>query len=330
MREDELDLFGLLEILMRRRRTLLLFLVGAVILSCTYALTTRPRWTSTASLLPTSQTGGLRNLVGLAATAGLDIPNQSIPDDSPILYPEILRSRTIGAEILWSTIRCSDGGTQRESSVLEYLAQANLDDALAALNNRMAVTINNRTGTVTLKVETWHPEVSRQIASMCLQQLQSFSVDTRKQRSMEVLSFIEQRLADQKHRLDVAEEKRMVWRSANSTWYQSRDAEVLKRQAELDRDVTIHQATYITLAEQYEIAQIESQKDLHTITVMDHPNLPRKRSHPKRKLIVVISSVLGLLVGVFAVFVQEAWANHPELAGLLRRKAKAKEDAPAT
>jgi capsule polysaccharide export protein KpsE/RkpR len=145
-----------------------------------------------------------------------------------------------------------------------------------------------------------------------------------------VLSFIEGSLAEKKRQLDASEERRMVWRSANSTWPQSGDAEMLMRLAELDRDVQIHLATYITLAEQYEIARIESQKDLHTVTVLDHPNLPRTRSHPKRKLIVVVSSVLGLMVGVFAVFVQEAWLNHPEVAGLLRRRVQPEEETPVS
>src|SRR5258708_7573334 len=72
------------------------------------------------------------------------------------------------------------------------------------------------------------------------------------------------------------------------------------------RDVKYYEFLYELLAKQYELAKIDEAKDATVIQVMDQAIEPHRRSTPKRRLIVLLWTLLALFASIVWAFVREA------------------------
>ena len=69
------------------------------------------------------------------------------------------------------------------------------------------------------------------------------------------------------------------------------------------REVEIQTQVYITLQQQYELARIEEVKETPSVVILDNGIPASQKDKPKRKLIVILASILGLITGsLFSVF----------------------------
>lgn len=72
--------------------------------------------------------------------------------------------------------------------------------------------------------------------------------------------------------------------------------------ARLMRDYTVAEEAYTTLAKRYDQARIDEVMQPSSIQVIDLPNAPDRPLRPRKGLNLVLSVVLGLMVGVTAAF----------------------------
>jgi uncharacterized protein involved in exopolysaccharide biosynthesis len=77
------------------------------------------------------------------------------------------------------------------------------------------------------------------------------------------------------------------------------------RYARLLRDAKVQETLYEFLIQQYEVARIEEVKDTPTVEVLDRAVIPEKRAKPRRKFIVVFSTVFAFFIAVFLSFFME-------------------------
>jgi uncharacterized protein involved in exopolysaccharide biosynthesis len=70
------------------------------------------------------------------------------------------------------------------------------------------------------------------------------------------------------------------------------------------RDVKYNEALLELMAKQYEFARVEEGRDSSMIQVLDVATAPDQKSKPKRSLIVISGVLLGLMLGVIAVFIR--------------------------
>jgi len=77
--------------------------------------------------------------------------------------------------------------------------------------------------------------------------------------------------------------------------------------ANLYRNVRIHETVFDLLAEEYETARIEEVKSIPTVSVIDFPGLPEKRSGPYRTLIVLASTLLSVIVTAIFLLARRSW-----------------------
>jgi uncharacterized protein involved in exopolysaccharide biosynthesis len=75
--------------------------------------------------------------------------------------------------------------------------------------------------------------------------------------------------------------------------------------ARLTRDVEVQSTVYIFLVQQLETAKIQEAKDTPTIQVLDHPAPAELRTRPRRKLMVAIGGLIGLIIGAGMAFLLE-------------------------
>jgi uncharacterized protein involved in exopolysaccharide biosynthesis len=79
------------------------------------------------------------------------------------------------------------------------------------------------------------------------------------------------------------------------------------RWANLYRNVRIHETVFDLLSQEYETARIEEVKSIPTISVIDVPELPERKSGPHRTLIVLISTLLSLILTAVFLLARRSW-----------------------
>jgi capsule polysaccharide export protein KpsE/RkpR len=79
------------------------------------------------------------------------------------------------------------------------------------------------------------------------------------------------------------------------------------RWANLYRNVRIHETVFDLLSEQYETARIEEVRSIPTVSVIDSPWLPERKSGPHRTLIVLISTFLSAVVTAALLLARRSW-----------------------
>jgi capsule polysaccharide export protein KpsE/RkpR len=77
--------------------------------------------------------------------------------------------------------------------------------------------------------------------------------------------------------------------------------------ANLYRNVRVHETVFDLLSEEYETARIEEVKSIPTVSVIDFPGVPEKRSGPHRTLIVLISTFLSAVVTAIYLLARRSW-----------------------
>lgn len=75
--------------------------------------------------------------------------------------------------------------------------------------------------------------------------------------------------------------------------------------ARLLREAKVQQTLYELLTQQYEMARIQEAKDTPTVQVLDTAEVPEKQSKPRRRQIVMLSTITAAFFGVFAAFFME-------------------------
>lgn len=79
------------------------------------------------------------------------------------------------------------------------------------------------------------------------------------------------------------------------------------------RDVKYNQTIFDILAKQFEMAKLDEAKEGSLIQIVDPARVPEKCSSPKRGLIVLVLTLVGLLTGIFVALLQAGLQLYPEL-----------------
>jgi capsule polysaccharide export protein KpsE/RkpR len=78
--------------------------------------------------------------------------------------------------------------------------------------------------------------------------------------------------------------------------------------ADLYRRMTIQEAVYEALTQQYELAKVQEAKEIPSVKVLDTPLIPERKSFPPRLVIIAIGGFLGLVGACVFVFGREHWS----------------------
>jgi uncharacterized protein involved in exopolysaccharide biosynthesis len=77
--------------------------------------------------------------------------------------------------------------------------------------------------------------------------------------------------------------------------------------ANIYRKVRIQETVYELLSAQYETSRIEEAKSIPTVSVIDPPGLPEKKSSPHRGIIILASTALAMLAASLYLLARRTW-----------------------
>lgn len=265
----------------------------------------KPIYTSETTLLLITSGGNQSKLSGLAGQFGFSFPSQNdnVNYLSAETLPEILSSRTLAKSILNTVFDSRE--FDEPASLLNIFA--NQKDIASADSNKTIIRaikyvqniLNIRqiktTPMFLLQVNSSEPQLSAEISSVVINELEKLQSDFTKHELLDKKEFISERLDDVQNELNQAETKLKTFRENNLQINLS--PALLLQQERLQREIEIQTQIYISLKQQFEQVKIDEAQNKSFLKIVDPPNVPIYPSKPKRKKIVILSGLMGLMIG---------------------------------
>jgi len=307
--EDEISLWEVLAVLLRRRGTIIATTVFVAAAAIALTLLRPDKYTTEASFRPQGSDGSASELMALASQFGVRIPGGGGAEElTPAFYAELLASREILYQVASRDFEVEGVGRASLADLFEIerdTEDLRLEEAIERLReNVVTIQTGRETGIVTVEVETEWPDLSQEIAERLLDEIARFNLLTRQSQAAAERVFIEERVDSARSALLSAESAMQAFLQANRQWENSPD--LTFQHDRLERDITLRQQVYTTLVQSFEQARISEVRDTPVITVLQPPFFPPGPDERRLVLVTALGLVLGGMAGVVLAFVVEA------------------------
>lgn len=342
--QQEVSLIDILLVLARNSRLIAMIFAVVVSLGVTYAILAPSEFSSYSQVIreadveaPAGLAGGLSALRGLGVSLGGS--NSGLTPDA---YPEVLKSRDVRLGVARDTfyfpeleremtyveriqvpglldrvkdpiaerIREMLGMTRKDSTISSSPYPQPIEVKAADLvGSLVSSSVDRETGLMAMSVTTSSPDLSAAVASSYLHHLEQRVRSIRTQKARKNLAFIEERFNDVQEELRDAEQQLAEFTDRNQNLNSAR---LRTERDRLQRQVRFKSDLFSEIQTQRTQAQIELQRVSPVVTVVQAPIPPLKPSAPSRMLIVVLSVMLGGLLGVGSAFLRSLYTVSPE------------------
>jgi uncharacterized protein involved in exopolysaccharide biosynthesis len=307
---DRIDLMSYFAILYRKRWIILTVTIAAAAVSVVIAVRQKPLWTSTSKLLPSESRNEAPALAGLAALAGLSMPQAASPET---FYRDILLSNDFLDTLVWSkwTTRLFPDRIMTLAEVYEFKVdttkalwkEAHRQKVLDFIRKKRIVDFErDPSGLMTLSSTTIDPLLSYELNVFLINRLDDYNRLKKKTHTTEKKTLIEDRLKDVEESLSSSEERLRQFREKNLS---VSTPGLLLNQQRLLREIEVNGAVYQELRKQYEITKIEIVDNTQFLNILEKPMIPALHGKSTRRKFVMILTILGFLVASIAVLANE-------------------------
>jgi uncharacterized protein involved in exopolysaccharide biosynthesis len=198
----------------------------------------------------------------------------------------LLNKQTDDNETLYNTLYQI---TEEDKELFEFLAQV------------VSIEVDDQEGLVSISVELADRMVAAQLAQAATNLLQSNIIAFKSQSARNNLDFIEGQFESKRKEFEEVQDSIAVFKDQNlnitSTLYQNQ----LTR---LESKFTVTSSVFQELAGQVEQAKIQVNKDTPIFTIIEPVSVPLERSKPKRTMMVIVWTFLGIVFSVGWVLVK--------------------------
>jgi uncharacterized protein involved in exopolysaccharide biosynthesis len=291
-------------VLLRYRYLIVVAVLAVSILLVSAGILAHRTYTASASFVPQAADKGLSRLAGLAAQLGVvGLPTGNGP--SPDFYADVMTSRQLLRSVVETPFTSPSegrillpdllhapgaGGLRRERTV---------DRLLAAVG----VVTSNKTGMVQLDVRLPNAVVAQQVARRMLELLNDFNLRTRQSQARQERLFAGKRMDEVRGELRAAENALQAFLQENRDFQDS--PQLAFQRDRLQREVTLRQQVYTSLASSYEQSRMDEVRDTPVITVVESPTVPVEPDSRRLVVRAVVGVTLGLMLGVLLAFGRE-------------------------
>jgi len=343
----EIRLSDIWKFVRHQRRTLLLYASGGLVLAAIYAFLQPNEYKTRVTVMPELQAksaGALGGLSSLAGLAGIDLGTMaggSIDAVRPDLYPNILQSVPFALHLLNQPVYSRDFGKTMPlgAYMQEHQTQTGLgwlfgssDDSdeevsiydpknfskaiqitkkqereVKAVLQQVSASFDKKTGIITLEAAATDPVVAATVARLSLEYLTNYVTGYRTEKVREQASFLAQRVTEARRRYQSAEYTLESWRDRNRSLFSN--VARLEEQR-LQADFLLAQAVYNDLAKQLEQARVKVQEETPVFKTLEPPQVPLRKSGPKRTAMMLVGIVLGAAIGLVKAIIFRVRHSH--------------------
>lgn len=160
--------------------------------------------------------------------------------------------------------------------------------AIRAVSGRISATYDRRTGIVAISASMPEADLAPKVVKLVLETLHEEASAYKTAKGRLYLDFLESQQARQKQHLEEARQKLINFKGAKN--------QPLNKRMELQSSYETNLDQYNTLTRQLQRMKLNIQEQLPTFRILDDITAPGTQIQPKRKLIVLLSIVLGFFV----------------------------------
>jgi uncharacterized protein involved in exopolysaccharide biosynthesis len=179
--------------------------------------------------------------------------------------------------------------TKDQMSVIENMQQ------------RVSVLLNEETGVINLTVEMPDPNAAAQVGKTSIGLLKEYMTNYRTRKAQEDLRYAQEQLRDVKHRFEEAQNQLADFRDSNQNLA---TAKAQTREQRLQSEYDLAFNVYNSVAQRVEQAKMKVQEQTPVVSILQPVQVPIEESSPKRKLILLIFTILGILGSVCVVYLK--------------------------
>ena len=299
---DDVSIVGLCLLLLKRKK-IISYIVGSVIILTVIMLLLTPNlYRSQASILPSGEQDSFSNFKSLAGLGSF----VSQDENSSALFPEILRSREITNTVLNAEFSFKDDeGVVRNLKLSEYFNTTSPDLLHSALLGITDISVDKKNGVINIGVTTEYPGLSQKILESFLAELENFNLYKRASQAKDNEKYLANQLGSLRIGLDNLEDEFVQFQKANRNWLITSDPEILKEVSRFKREIEIKSKGFILLNQEYEMAKLESLKDIPVIRMLDNPTLPDIKVSPDRTLILILVTMIAVVMTCLSVIIYD-------------------------
>jgi len=174
------------------------------------------------------------------------------------------------------------------------------------LEKQVTLEVNAKEGFVSIAATLPEAIASAQLALKAQELLQEYALNFKTQKSIEQLSYIEERFLEKKKEFDTVKMKLALFQDRNNA---INTAVGKTKLLQLQSDYNLSLTVYTELAKQLETQRLQVKKDTPIFTVLKPVTVPTEKAAPRRTLILVVYSFLGVILSMGFVLIKEPVLN---------------------
>lgn len=306
--EDDVAILNFANLLLRRRDTVLGWMLVGTLLAAGIALLGKRTYTVTAAFMPQSKRG-VSGLSGIAAQFGIALPLGE-SGTTPAFYVDLINSQPLLGNLVDTRFSYAADSGKASGNLVELYhsrgrtAPLRRDAAIRRVEKNVNAVAQPKTGLVHLEVTAMNPDLATQMTRRIIDLVNTFNVETRQSQAAAERRFAELRKAEVAADLRAAEDRLQSFMQRNRDYRNS--PELSFQQDRLSRAVSMEQQVYNSLAEAYEQAKLEEVRDTPVLTVVEAPTPPVR---PDSRGVIkkgLAGLLVGGVIGVLVAFLREA------------------------
>jgi len=301
-------------VLIRNRRKLIYLLTIATLIVATAVVFVYPqRYTATATVMPSTNNTFNMPINALVPGAAMLAPGNSQLN----LYLELLKSNQVKDSVLAHYgIRRNHTGSPAALPAPEWYDEEDIRQAVGSITALAKI----KSGVVNISVTASAPELSADITNNLVYQLDYRLQQLEQDNAARVSGYFSTQVAEEQAKLHQVEEEKAEFLAKNRNYTLSDDPELRVAMERLEMDVVFHRELLLTLLELKAKNDLEAEKNIPRLTVIEWAEAPDGSSIISR-IKTVMMATLGMAIfalGLFVLRVTYEWyipsATRTELA----------------
>ncbi len=293
-----MDLYFFARIMVRYRAAAVAIMVMSLLVSVVLCFALPKRYTSGFTLL--SPDGGGNSIL---KSLGNGVYNTGMKG---WVIPAVLGNEEFALDVMRSRFTVWENGIPAQLSIASVTDVSDRETLRGMAPRYLKVSVDEMHGSVKVRVETPHPELSYEVARYTLEKLQVYANETRLKLEAESKQYYDARIREAHNALLLSESELGEYFASNRGWLDSDDPGARLELQRLERRQEIYSGIYFELNKQKEIDGLKALSMVPPLDLLDTPSIPGLKSFPHRKMVLTVGGLLGMLLSIAVVFVLES------------------------
>lgn len=284
-----------IRMVLAKRGIIYVFVGTAFVLSTVVMLLTPNKYTASAQIMPSTaaeigSSGSMAKSMAQGSATLSSLLTSELGSMSPV-FVELLKGRTVLDSVLtheYTTLK-----EDRGRNLFELWNVENAELARTKLLSRSRFDSDTKTGIVEISVETKDPDLSAQICNEFVKQLDIHKQSLDRAMAGEISHYLTEQVALQKRAVEKAEQNQESFYAGNRNYMRGDDPKLKLQVERHDREVMFQRQVLVNLMELRARSDMEHEKGIPRISVLEVAEPPHLKSGPHRIKTVLMVSILA-------------------------------------